>query len=592
MRHKPTCFRPLKRHGIAFAAAVALFAAPLVHVRAEDTWPMWRRDTQGGPVAGEPDLNDPQITEDTRLWISEADIPPGRRGSGDDGRGMDGLQDMDRPVTGGFASPIAADGNVFHFFYRPSGTVYDSVRANSLGLKQKELLTLRRMSRSDREKWEARRNAKPARPSLDEARPGLDGELADLLGLPDPLHATLEPQDEAAPGEAPPITGNLVRGHERWLAGATDILVAIDQQTGKTVWQTELTDQGLNFAFFGKGASGITPVYHDGMVIALGTSAKVFGVDARSGDVRWTYPLQPRHDRHMGYLRDALEGRSMAARFNRDMLVGLVAAEGIVVINDQRWHRVSVTGGTTYHYDTDNSYVALDARTGKELWVAPEVGSGGTTPKLWRHADKTYVLAIHRHRLTLLDLATGERIWQSDYGHSSPTCAFNLGLSERYVIMAAGPEGEGGRELSGFAIGLEGLRKLWTWGPIDEFRSNVLIVGDIGYMHVNEHLRAFHAATGETIREVRVGDIRPAGGNPLIAYYGGWIFTRSRGTGEGRHDGFLILRADPERMEASQRFFEARTAQPYFVLLFPAFANRTIFFRTDHTNKIEAYRLH
>ncbi|MCC5849569.1 MAG: PQQ-binding-like beta-propeller repeat protein [Verrucomicrobia bacterium] len=572
MNTKP--HQALSHRGFPCIAALLLLGFAPVPLIAEDAWPMWRRDTRGGPVPGEPELNNPQITEETRLWISEADIPPGRRGSHDDGRGMDGLLDMERPLTGGFASPIAADGKIFHFFYRPSGTVYDSQRARALGIDT----TGRPLPEKDDL-------------SREEA---LDRILAGEVGDMDLLMETgfgEEEEKEEPEFQVPKIEGNLVRGNERWLVAATDILLAIDQETGKTVWQTELTDQGLNYGFFGKGASGITPVYHDGMVIALGTSAKVFGVDAQTGEVRWTYKLQPRHERHMTYLRDALEGRSMAARFNRDMLVALVAAEGIVVINDQRWHRVSVTGGTTYHYDTPNSYVALDVRTGEELWVAPEVGSGGTTPKLWRHGDKTYVLAIRGHNLTLLDLATGEQIWESDYGHSSPTAAFNLGIGEHHVVMAAGREGESGRKLSGFAIDLEGLRKLWTWGPIDEFRSNALIVGDTGYMHVNEHLRAFNTTTGETLREVHVGNIRPAGGNPLIAYYGGWIFSRSRDLEGNGHDGFLVLKADPKHMEESKRFFEARTAQPYFVLLFPAFANNKIFFRTDDTYKIEAYRL-
>ena len=559
---------------------------------AVDESPMWRRNSQGGPVAGEPVLRDPHITEDTRIWVSEADIPPGRRGSGDDGRGQDGLANMERPLTGGYGSPIAAAGMIFQYHYRPSGTVYDTERARALGLSQEELLTLRGMSEEERTEWhEARKRSQ--RPSVDDALHGLDADadLDDLLGL-----AADDVEEEAKAIEVPP-TENLVRGHERWLVSATDVITAIDAETGRTVWQTDMTDKGLNFGFFGKGGGGLTPAYHDGMIVSFTSSAQVFGLDAQTGDIRWSYDLVPRHAEHMIYRQAALEGSSMAPRFNRGMLTALTVAEGLVIVNDQRQYRVSVSRGVKSRYglgdrDQDNnSYVALDIHTGAVRWEAPEVGSGGSNPKLVTIDGKKYILGIRGDHLTLLDLQSGEQLWQSSLGHSSPTCAFNLGVSDQYVVMAAGGEGQDGRKLSGFALDLEGLHELWTWGPIDEYRSNVLIVDEIAYMHVDEHLRAFSPATGEIISEVHIGDIRPAGGNPFIAYYGGWLFTRGRDVGPESEDGIFAMRADPAQMADSKRFFAVDLAQPYYVLIFPAFANGAIYFRTDHSNRIEAYRL-
>lgn len=77
----------------------------------------------------------------------------------------------------------------------------------------------------------------------------------------------------------------------------------------------------------------------------------------------------------------------------------------------------------------------------------------------------------------------------------------------------------------------------------------------------------------------------------FIAHYGGWLFTRAVNQGPENEQGFWVMHADPEQMAETQRFFKADTVQPYFVLTFPAFANRSIFFRTDHSFKIEAYRL-
>ncbi len=513
-------------------AVGVLLVSSVIGLVAEDSWPMWRRDSKGGTVPGEPTLQDPQITQASRLWISEDDLPPGRRGGGDDGRDRDGLANMERPLTGGYGSPVAAAGMVFQYHYRPSGTVYDGPRARGLGMSQEELRA-----------------------------------------------------------QQPEMTGNIVRGHERWLVSATDRITAIDMETGKTVWRTDLTDEGLNFGFFGKGGGGLTPAYHDGMIMSYASSAQVFGLDAASGEIRWTYNLVPRYEQHRAYRKEALEGNHFAARFNRGMLTGLVAADGLVIVNDQRWHRVQLQSGTTNHYDTFNSYVALDVKTGEPRWEAPEVGDTGSNPKIVNIAGKNYVLAVSRLRLTLLDLASGRQIWQSDVGHDSPTCAFNLGVSDQYVVMAARQQGVDGRYLKGYRIDLEGLHELWSWGRIREFRSNALIVNDIGYMTVNEQLRAFDPQTGTVLAEVPVGDIRPAGGNPFVVYYGGWLFLRARGYGEDGLDGLYVMNADPEKMAGTKRFYQADLAQPYYCLIIPAFANGTIFFRTDLSNKMEAYRL-
>ncbi|TVR09169.1 MAG: hypothetical protein EA401_13140 [Planctomycetota bacterium] len=499
---------------------VSLILFPAAAV-AEDSWPMWMRDSQGGPIAGEPQLRDPQLTQQTRVWVSEADIPPGRVS---DGRGAGGREDMQQPASGGFASPIAADGKVFHWNYRPSGNVYDIPRARALGLSQEELRA-----------------------------------------------------------QASPLQGNLVTGHERWLVSATDVLTAIDAATGATLWQTELTNQGVNWGLFNKAGGGMTPVYHDGMVIAMSTSAQVFGVDAATGEVRWTHDLMPRHLQNMAYRQAAMQGDSMAPRFNRDFLVALVAADGIVVINDQRWHSVQNSDGTTYHYDTYNSYLGLDVHSGEQRWEAKEVGDTRGSPVLWEHNGTTYVLAINRFHLTLHDIATGREIWRHPQGHAA---MFDLAVSDRFVVMNARQEGSRKTEITGYAIDLNGMQQLWTWGD-QRFHSNILAVGDYGYMHFDNHLRCFDLATGETVKDLPIGRIPTDNGNPFIAYYGGWLVTMGGDAGSG----YTFVHANPEHMEASKRFFPADVGRGYGCLVFPAFAGSTMFFRTQDSAKIEAYRL-
>ena len=491
-------------------------------LQAEDAWPMHLRDGQGGPVAGEPQLRDPQINQQTRLWASEADIAPGKVS---DGRGREGREDMQQPGSGGYASPIVAAGKIFHWHYRPSGTVYDIPRAESLGMSQEQLRA-----------------------------------------------------------QAQPPQGNLVYGHERWLVSATDSLTAIDAQTGRTAWQTELTDQGLNWIFFNKGGGGMTPVYHDGMVVAMTTSAQVFGVDAENGEVRWSYDLMPRHLQNMAYRQEAMQGRGMAPRFNRDFLVSLVAADGIVVVNDQRLHRVQNSAGTTHHYDVYNSYIGLNVHTGEKVWEAEGVGDMRSSPLLWRHQGKTYVVATNRFHLTLLDISNGQQMWQSELGHEAN---FGLGLNDHYLVMNARQEDRGIKHLTGYRIDLHGLHELWSWGDVRP-ESNIILLNDHGYMLIDGTIRCFDLASGATLSAMdNGGRVSLETANPFLAYYGGWFFTSGGEDGSG----YTLFHHDPQHMEASRRSFNLDVSRGYGGLIFPAFANGTMFFRTEDSHKIVAHRL-
>ncbi len=490
----------------------------------EDAWPMFLRDGQGGPVAGEPQLRDPQVTPRTRLWVSAADIPPGRVS---DGRNRIGRNNMELPGSGGYASPIAAAGKIFHWHYRPSGTVYDLTRARDLGMSQEDL---------------------------------------------------------RAQAQAP--RGNLVYGHERWLVSATDVLTAIDAQTGTTVWQTEMTEEGVNFVFFNKGGAGMTPVYHDGMVIAMSTSGQVFGVDAETGAIRWTYDLTPRHEQNMGYRQAAIESGGNAPRFNRDFLVSLVAADGVVVVNDQRLHRIDFPNQRrAFHYDIYNSYLGLNVHTGEVIWEAPEVGDMASSPLLWRHQGQTYIIATNRFRISLLDIKDGRQIWQNPLGHEGN---FDLGVNDSHLVMNTRLEGRRIKHLTGYRIDLNGLHELWTWGDVTD-RSNIILIDDKGYMIVNGKLRCFNLANGEVLKELPFGSISESTGNPFLAYYGGWLITTAATSEDSR--GFTFVHHDPQHMEASRRFFALDVTHGYSSLVFPAFAYGNIYFRSDNSHKINAHSL-
>jgi outer membrane protein assembly factor BamB len=493
-------------------AAVLVLLSPLFA-----DWPMWLRDTRGAPRAGDPPLRNPE--EARPRWTSDTVLPPGR--TSDSRRAA---SNQESPHSGGFASPMVADGVVYQFHYRPSGDVYDkNVAQNRLKMSQEKLRALSR-----------------------------------------------------------PPKNNLIHGHDRWLIGATDILTAIDAETGKTLWQRDLGDGGINWNMFSKGGPLNTPAYADGRVFVVGTAGDVYAVDAKTGETLWTADIGPRAEQNRAYRREAEALREIAPRFRNDFLSSVVVADGVVLLSDQRMHSV-IRSEREYHHDPLSGYIAFDAATGTRLWAESGIG-GGTTPALWRHGGKDYLLASGIFSLSLREPKSGKALWKTDFGHGS---SYRPAVGESHVVIQHRvDDGEQINRVSGCRIGLSGLELLWQWPADKKVLGNMLIHEGRGYALLNrneDNLLCFDLETGKTIQSVTAPRLGGEQDNAMLIGYGDWLITAN-----GKHEkGLNFYPIEPERMKEGRRFLPVEHATGYHIAIHPAFSGKTMFVRTD--DRIEAF---
>lgn len=497
------------------------FLLLLPQVWGQSDWPMWLRDTTGAARESDPRIERPEAA--TRIWTSEAVIPPGR--TSDSRRAA---SNRDSPHSGGFASPIVADGVVYQFHYRPSGEVYDSnVVKKRLKTSQKAL--------------QARR------PDAQE--------------------------------------GNLIFGHERWLIGATDVLTAMDADTGKTLWQTDLGDQGVNWNMFSKGGPLNTPAYANGGVYVVGTAGDLYAVNAKTGKLVWQADLGWRTRQMREYRKGAEALKHMAPRFSRDFLSSVVVVDGVVLVNDQRRHNVNRGDGREYFYEPMNGYVAFDSRSGKRLWAEEDI-AGESSPPIWRHQGKAYLLADHLFHLSLRDIRTGRVIWEVPFGHSS-SYRPALGKNVLVINQRASRDNRETR-VSGYRISLQGLEPLWSWNAGKSVLGNLLISRGLGYALLDrkkDNLICFNLEDGSTIASTSVPRLGGQQDNAFLLAYGNWLVM-----GNGKHNqGFNFIPADPEKMDSGPRFLASEHAVAYHIALLPAFVGDKLFVRTDR--HIQAFKL-
>jgi outer membrane protein assembly factor BamB len=152
-----------------------------------------------------------------------------------------------------------------------------------------------------------------------------------------------------------------------------DVVVCLDATDGKTLWKHE-AEVGESR---GRG-TGCTPCVAEGRVYVAGCQGTAYCLDAETGREVWKASL----------------GR------------GEIDAS------------FAVDGGTAYIMA--HGLTALDAATGRQLWVQKKTGHGHASPVFWRGPERTYVLG-HSGRLWCIDAKSGEVAWDAPGGgHCTP----------------------------------------------------------------------------------------------------------------------------------------------------------------------------
>ena len=187
---------------------------------------------------------------------------------------------------------------------------------------------------------------------------------------------TLAVAKDAPPNKLGDPTKGLGEGKER--------VLCFSSQDGKPLWQHEYDCTYSKVAY--PSGPRATPLVHGNHVFTLGTMGDVICLRADSGKVAWTVNLPKKYD-----AKWPVWGHSASPLIVGDNLITLAGGPGSAV-------------------------VALDKKTGKEVWKALTTEEVGYAPPMVFNAGGRDQLIIWlSESLTSLDPATGNVFWSIPY---------------------------------------------------------------------------------------------------------------------------------------------------------------------------------
>ncbi len=322
--------------------------------------------------------------------------------------------------------------------------------------------------------------------------------------------------------------------------GNREVVEAMDATTGVTQWRHDYATTYRDDFGFDDGPRAV-PVVADDVVYTFGAEGQLHAVSLASGKALWHVDTMARY------------------RVPKNFF----GAAGSPVVEDGRV--IANIGGP------NAGIVALDAKTGRELWTATTDGASYSSGVMTTVGGRRLALFLTRAGLVGLAPATGEvvlqRPWRSRSA-SSVNAASPLVVGDRVFISAEYGPGAGV-----FRMGDGALTELWSSNDAltTHYATSVhhsgILFGYHGRQEQGPSLRAVELATGKvrwTVDQFRAGSITLAGDLLVVM----------RESGE-----LVIADASPDgfRQKASARVL------PGTVRALPAIAGGFLFVRNDDT---------
>lgn len=314
-----------------------------------------------------------------------------------------------------------------------------------------------------------------------------------------------------------------VEGDSLFAADVEGLVMALNRETGKVLWETEL-DKPVS--------GGVGAGY--GLVLVGTLTGQVIALDSTSGEVKWRAPVGSEV-----LAAPASNGNVVVVQTQDDRLVALDAASGERLWSYESTPAVLTLRGTGAPVVTNQlavaglssgKVIALDVQRGIPVWEQRVAVPQGRS-ELERMVDidgglllsgGTLYVVTYQGQLAALDLRSGRPLWQRQ---ASSYVGVASGFGNIYVSQAGGSvEGIDERSTSALWSNDALARRQLTSPAV--FSSNVA-VGDLeGYLHLLSQVdgrfvgRVRVDSDGLRARPLVVGDWLYAYGNSgkLVAY--------------------------------------------------------------------------
>lgn len=248
------------------------------------------------------------------------------------------------------------------------------------------------------------------------------------------------------------------------------IVLCLDRKTGKTLWQKtakqEVPHEGHHQDH---GFASASPVTDGEVVLAYFGSRGLHCYDL-DGNLKWSKDFG-----HMITRNGFGEGASPALHGN------------IVVVN--------------WDDETDNDFiVALDKRTGKELWKNPRnEPTGWSTPYIIEHDGQTQVIVSASGRIRGYDLTTGKELWSCG-GLGSNPIPTPVANADTVFVMSGHREPKVNAIALGRTGDLTGTDAVrWSYNKSTPYVPSPVLIGDQLYFISGNtgKISSFDAKTGK-----------------------------------------------------------------------------------------------
>jgi len=188
----------------------------------------------------------------------------------------------------------------------------------------------------------------------------------------------------------------------RFRVEADDVVVCYDAKDGSVLWKA-LEPGGLIVAGGKRGGLQVAMAVDGGRAFALGSTGRLFAYDAVSGKKLWQGDVGAAHKNAEAAKKAAIETAEKGTVVIPDgveWFTSLVVADGVLVTGD-------------YVGAQDVGLRGYDAATGELKWTLGKCISQWSTPNVWRHNGKAYLLmATSSGTMRLVDPQTGKALWQ------------------------------------------------------------------------------------------------------------------------------------------------------------------------------------
>lgn len=263
-------------------------------------------------------------------------------------------------------------------------------------------------------------------------------------------------------------------------------LVCLDRATGKKLWTTDVKPKLPELEQFRRDQHGY----------ASGTPA----VDAERVYVFWGKTGAMAFD-HAG---KQLWERDLGDRIHEWGSCGSpVLFQNLVIVN------ASVES---------DSMVALDKKTGKEVWRVDDLKESWNTPILVKVGNKTELVVAEMGKVLGYDPATGDELWTCDT--DIPWYMVPSLVADKGIVYCVGGRSPGGSLAvkAGGRGDVTGSHRLWTSNKGSNVTSPLYHDGHLYWMHESQEIAfCLKADTGKVVYEERVSRRDQMYPSPVLA---------------------------------------------------------------------------